>query len=137
MATYMHQMIKDNASEIVRVVKVYHAYWIDELWPSLVELKPPAERLDWYDTIDWKALRETSELLWAKLSADAKTLMDAEERWLLRLEPSINPIETYQETAFEQQRAFKAETQPFGQLATAIEPFVQGQNAPLPMGRPA
>lgn len=130
MATFgYHQLIKDNAEDIVRQVKERVEYFIEEMWPAIVEIKPPAERLEWYRNIDWNALRETSELLWAKLSLDATNLMNTEER---KIAASIS---AYEQQAFDATRAFKAEQQPFGTPPMMDQAFVLGQNTPLPLGR--
>lgn len=128
--TDYHKRLTDNAALLVEQVKARVEYFIDELWPALVELRPPAERMEWYRNIDWNALHDASELIWARLSADAKRLMAAQEAQM-----QVNPIIGYEQQAFDQQRAFRAETQPFGQMQSAIEPYVLGQQTPLPLGR--
>lgn len=124
-------LVAEEVDEMMALTKEYLKYYIEELWPSLVELKKPAERLDWYRQIDWTALRKTSEIFWQLMSADAKRLMQNEENQM------ASAIQSYEENAFMQAHAFRAEQQPLGIQPSKAEmqSFDIGNNQPLPLGQ--
>ena len=116
-----HTMIRDVVEETMRLVNQYVDVFLDDIWPSLVEMQPGPQRHEFYKTIDWAALKDTSEQLWLRMSQDAMALEDAENR---RMQSAT---EAYGQTIAQQVSAFRGEQMPFGAGAVAI-------GAPLPLG---
>lgn len=91
---YWKRIIADAVDELaVQVEKNLH-YIYDYVLPSLTEREIPAQRKEFYATVDWTALQdpETGDpYLWRKLTDDALTLAEHERE------------------SFEQDRAFTNE----------------------------
>ena len=124
--TKLSQMVKDEVEEMMGLVNSYLKQLWEELWPSLVELKPPQERRDWYQKIDWQALRTTSEHAYALLTADAQRLLARDEQRIAAA------VEAYREEAVRDRAALRAEMEPLGGVQAIAG---AGPNTPLPLGR--
>lgn len=118
-----HEMIRDVVEDTMRLINQYVDVFLDDIWPSLVEIQKPGQRLEFYRTLDWGALRTTSEQLWQRMSTDALQLEAAEERRI------AGAIESYGKSIQRQMTAFGGEQKPYGS-APAVE-----MGAPLPLGR--
>ena len=121
---YWHQMAQDAAADMFDQVQKYLKLWIEEVWPSLVELSPPHERAAYYQSIDWNMLRDNAPLFWEKMSADALRLINRDQQ-------------SERDYGFQQQdsiHALRAEQAPLGESVTSPNAFALGQNTPLPLG---
>lgn len=118
-----HEMIRDTVEDTMRLINEYVDVFLDDIWPSLVELQSPGKRLEFYQTVDWAALRATSEQLWQRMSADASALEAAEEKRV------NSAIQAYGKSISQQNTAFKGEMRPYG-----AQPAIE-MGAPLPLGR--
>lgn len=123
--TKLSVMVKDEVEEMMTLVNSYLKTLWEELWPSLVELKPPKERREWYQSVDWQALRDTSEHAWALLSADAEVLAQKEDQ---RIDAAT---EAYREEAARDRAALRLEMEPLGGVQAVAGAAL---NTPLPLG---
>lgn len=117
-----HTMIRDVVEDTMRMINQYVDVFLDDIWPSLVEIQPGPQRHEFYKTIDWNALKATSEQLWQRMSQDALMLEAQQEQ---RFD---NAIKAYGQNIARQTSAFRAEQRPYG--AGAV-----GLGEKLPLGR--
>ena len=118
-------VVKQEVEQMTDLVDQYlHQMW-EEIWPNLVDLKSPAERRDWYQQIDWNALKMTSAHAWALHAADAQRLLMREEQ---RIEGAT---EAYHDETVRERAAFRLEQEPLGGLKAITG---GGFDVPLPLG---
>lgn len=118
-------IVKQEVEAMTDLVDEYLKQMWTELWPSIVDLKPPKERRDWYQSIDWQALKDTSAHAWALMAADAQRLVAREEQ---RIQGAT---EAYHDEAVRERAAFRSELEPLGGLKSVAS---GGFDVPLPLG---
>ncbi len=118
-------IVKQEVEATLDLVDEYLKQMWTELWPSIVDLKPPKERRDWYQSIDWQALKDTSAHAWALMAADAQRLVAREEQ---RIQGAT---EAYHDEAVRERAAFRSELEPLGGLKSVAS---GGFDVPLPLG---
>ena len=124
--TKLSVMVKDEVEEMMALVNAYLKELWEELWPSLVELRSPKERREFYQAIDWQALKDRSEHAWALMTADAEALAQKEDARIAAAN------EAYREEAARDRAALRAEMEPFGGVQAVAGAEL---NTPLPLGR--
>ena len=118
-------IVKQEVEAMTDLVDQYlHQMW-EELWPSIVDLKPPKERRDWYQSIDWQALKQTSAHAFQLLANDALRLTARDEQ---RVQAAT---EAYHDEAVRERAAFRSELEPLGGLKSVAS---GGFDVPLPLG---
>ena len=120
---YWRRIVKETVAETTRLIEEYKREVMDTLWPMLVEMEAPAQRLAYYDTLDWDALAAISPILWQKYSGDALELAKQQQ------------TKEYAQYQSDLARAFRPQQEPLSYSASKIEPFLLGHNMPLPLGR--
>lgn len=68
------QYAQNGVSVFQDVVEKTRLYMIDYVFPQLMDQSPPAERMAFYETVEWGQLLALSPYLYQKLSKDALAL---------------------------------------------------------------
>lgn len=118
-AAHWPRLIREAVSEFERLVEQnLHAIY-DEVFPQLLELTPPATRLQFFSSLNWGDV--VDPYLWAKYTDQALGLAEREQEKQALLD----------RRALDE--AFLAQVQPYGLRGPAQESL--GMDVPLPLGR--
>jgi hypothetical protein len=72
------QYTQNGVEVFQEIVEKTRLYMIDYVFPQLMDKSPPAERMAFYQGVDWQQLLTLSPYLYQKLSKDALALQQTQ-----------------------------------------------------------